>query len=201
MTHLTTGAIADNYIKLCQNPLVDLQRWFQEQSNSVADHSAPSTGRMSDQVPPASLATAGFRHHALHELQGRMDAHGDVGKNTHGLPSQSRTSSIGDDGLRQVRAEGEGSGSAPVEEHGCLEGLESELAAINGQFQTTLAAARKSSASVAVIRAIRNERIIAVRAARERWQKKIRARTDRRLLSRSLQKQSLPILSLRRTLE
>jgi hypothetical protein len=198
---LTTGAIADSFIKLCQNPLVDLQRWFQEQPNKVADDSAPSTGRMSDQVQSAPLATAGFRDHALHELQGRVDAHGGDGKNSDRLSSESRTGSFGDDGLRPVRVEGEGSAGPTVEEFGGLDGLASELAAINGEFRTRLAAARSQGVPIEVVRAIRLERMLAVRAARERWQQKISGVAQRRSLVNSQQNQFRPILSLRRTLE
>lgn len=202
MPPLTTGSIADEYVALCHNPLQNLSRWLAEDNHPKAYRSVPSTARMNEQVQSACLATTtGFREHPLRELQSGLDAHSRIRRGAHGLPPRPRAGAFGDEGLRSLRAKVEGStGSAAQlasEYDGDGEEFRTELSAVHDYYGAKIAAARQSRAPVAVIRTLRNERIVAVRAVIERWQQSQRNDRDRRMLGTLQQRETRPILRLR----
>ncbi len=58
MPLLTTGAIAGEYISLCQNPLQNLPRWLAENKKPKAYRSEPPTARTIEQISSPRLAGA-----------------------------------------------------------------------------------------------------------------------------------------------
>jgi hypothetical protein len=206
MPLLTTGAIADDYIALCQNPLGNLQLWLAENKKPKAYGSDPSTARMNEQIPSSRLATAaGFRQDSLRELQGRLDAYSRLRENAHSLSSRPRTGAVGDEGLRSLRAKADGSAANAAQPSAGIDSeagdFKGELAAVDAYYRARIAAARQNFSPAAMIRALRAERIVAVRAVLERWQQSARNAADRRMLATLRQNEARPILSLRRTLD
>jgi hypothetical protein len=200
---LTTGAIADEYVALCQNPLQNLPRWLAENKKPKAHRSDPSTARTIEQISSPRLAGAeGFCEHPLRQMQSRMDADRPFEETLDHLPARPGARAGRDKGLRSLRATAEGSagpeGKFATGDDVSGEEFGSELAAVDGYYRTRIAAARQSRAPAAVIRAMRTERLLAVRAIRERRQQASRLASDRRMLAKLRDQQTRPILKLGR---
>ena len=167
----TTGALAEDYLRLCRDPLRDLQRWMDEdKKRKGAGHRAQPITKRGDDAGKDTTRTEnhlvnaqGLRGEPLHELQGRMDAHGDDGRRLDGLSARPRASASRYDGLRQVRAEGRagdglGRSSGDAAE---LFALGSELAAVSSYYAAKIVAVRRGFTPrdiAAAVRAIRSSR-------------------------------------------
>jgi len=191
----TTGALAGDYLRLCRDPLRDLQRWMDEDlRRGRAGRGAQLITRRGDDAAkdttPAQsylVNTQGLRGQPLHELQGRLDAHGDDGRHTHGLSARPRAGLAGYDGLQQVRADeragvdlSRATGEAAADTSFTFG---DELAAVSSIYAAKIAAVRRTLNPrdiAAAVRALRNEQAGAVRAVMQRWSAAKRAATERR---------------------
>jgi hypothetical protein len=125
-------------------------------------------------------------------MQGRLDTDRAGGWSSDGVLARSRAGPGRYDGLQQVRTDqraavglGQSAGEAAAVASATFR---DELAAISGYYAARIAAARAGLAPrniAAVVRAIQNERIIAVRAVLERWSAESRASTERRQATRA----------------
>jgi hypothetical protein len=173
----------------------DLQRWMDEdKKRGRAGRSAQLiTGRGENAAKDTTRAenylvdAQGLCRQPLHELQGRMDAHGHEWRRSDGLSARPRAGVAGDDGLRPARAEGRAgdgvsrsiSDAAPDASFA----FRGELAAVSGYYAAKIAAVRrglKPSDIAAVVRAIQNEQTLAVRAVLDRWGAASRAAIEKR---------------------
>jgi hypothetical protein len=171
---LTTRNLAADYLAVCRNPLNDIHRWIVEtitkKSSANACHSSYRPSDRSFGVCP----------HALHALRGRLDTHPGGRHQDNRLSSRPGTGAAQYDQLRSVRAEGGGGVGPPFLQSPAEAQNEStaergdsasELGAIRGYFNGLIAAARSSlspSDAAAVIRSLRTQKILAMRAAKDR---------------------------------
>ena len=195
----TTGALAEDYLRLCRDPLRDLQRWMDEDKKRGragrgvqlitrrGDDAAKDTTRAENYLVNAQR----LRGQPLHELQGRLDADRRGGRSHHGLPARPRAGVSRYDGLRQVRAEGSAgsdlSRSTDDAAAGASFRLGIELDAVSDFYAAKIAAVRHgiSPRDIAgAVRAIRNEQAGAVRAVLEKWNTG-RAMTKKRQATRA----------------
>jgi hypothetical protein len=106
------AGIVGDYLKLCYDPAIDWVRWVAEDLRYRAAArlgASPQQGRddVHTEGTGAALEDADrIRRHALHELQGGMDADGQGGGGVDGLPARPGADHAGDDGLRPLRDAG-----------------------------------------------------------------------------------------------
>ncbi len=152
------------------------------------EHAGKDTARAESHLVDAQ----GLRSQPLHELQSRLDAHGDDGRRSHGLSSRPRAGLAGHDGLQQVRADGragDGLGRSTGDAEADASSIfGSELAAVSSYYAAKIAAVRRGLNPrdiAAAVRAIREEQAGAVRAVMQRWSAAKRAATEKRQATRA----------------
>jgi hypothetical protein len=170
---LTTRNLAADYLAVCRNPLNDIHRWIVETTKKSSANAGHSSYR------PYSRSF-GIRTHALHALRGRMDTQPGGWHQDRRLSPRPGTGAAQYDQLRSVRVEGRGGVATPflqfnaeAQSAASTESGDSasELGAIRGYFNGLIAAARNAlspAEAAAVIRSLRNQKILAMRAARDR---------------------------------
>jgi hypothetical protein len=158
----STEWIVDDYLCLCRDPLSDLQRWIKE------DKKKPSFPRIAQQTRHGRQNTAAaaqrFLRDALHELSGRIRAQDHQGRNSPDVPHRSRAGAGEHRELQQVQAERHL--TRPVRQ---VDDFASRLAVLHGHYATRIAAARatmRPAQAQTVIRNLRNEKIVAIRNAK-----------------------------------
>jgi len=167
----SADAIAGDYLKLCRDPFSDLQQWIDE--DKKIDNKIPVTSSHGQRHDRHAARTATSQHllrQTLHEVSSRVDKidkpRGDRGD----LPAQSGAGSRQHHGLQQVQADRNlsdpthASAEGPVADSG-------EISGICGYYAALIAAARNSLSprdAAALIRNLKNQKIIAVRAAKDR---------------------------------
>jgi hypothetical protein len=202
---LTTASIADSYLRLCQDPCKDLRRWVREDKTrgGVSGPIVPPSENHHDETEsgPTSLVEnpRGVRSLALHPVQSRVDANREPRGRIDDLPPRSRTSADGHDQLRSVRAEGGSDLGGPSEESTAIGGdFSAELGAAGAYYATRMAAARRAlrpGEVGAALRALQNERVLAMRAIIDKWAAARRNTAQRRAAARPKRPAGLQTLS------
>jgi len=183
----TTGALAGDYLRLCHDPLRDLQRWMDEdKKRGRAGRPVQPMTRREDHAQTTTRAenllahSVGLRGQSLHAVQGGLDTDRHGGGRHHGLPARPRAGPGRYDELRPVRAEGRaGAGlgraadeAAAGQNTGASFRLGIELDAVSDYYAAKIAAAKGGPSPRDIggaVRAIRDEQAGAVRAVLERW--------------------------------
>ena len=126
--------------------------------------------------------------HPLHAMQGRLDADRQPGRSADDLPVGPRTRALGHDQLRSLRAEGGSDLAGPSGDGGAVAAdFSAELGAVGAYFAARMAAARRAlrPGDVAVaLRALQNERTLAMRAVIDKWMTAARDAAYRRVLAK-----------------
>ncbi len=167
----TASAIAEDYLKLCRDPFSDLQRWIDEDKKTGNKIPATSShGQRHDSDPARTESPQRLLRQTLHEVSSRVDKidkpRGDRGD----LPAQSGAGSRQHHGLQQVQTER----NLADHTHASAEGHvadSGEVSGIHGYYAALMAAARNSLSprdAAALIRNLKNQKILAVRAAKDR---------------------------------
>jgi hypothetical protein len=109
---LAAGIVKD-YLELCCDPAKDWMRWIAEDKRykAAAPRGAGAASKAGDHAhtegADSSLADPhGIRGNPLHEMQSRMDAHGQRRRGVDGVPLGSRADPNRYDRLRQIRTDG-----------------------------------------------------------------------------------------------
>ncbi len=204
----TTGALAEDYLRLCRDPLRDLQRWMDEdKKRGRAGREVQLTTKKEEYAQTTTAAnsvaqTGGLRGQPLHAMQGRLDTDRAGGWNSDGVLARSRAGAGRYDGLQSVRTDqraavglGQVAGDVSAEAYAKAEvtaeaapNFSSELAAVAGYYAARLAATRAGLSPrdiAAAVRAIQNEKIVAIRAVLERWSAASRGATEKRQATRA----------------
>ena len=130
----------------------------------------------------------GYAANPLHAMQGRLDADRQPGRSADDLPVGSRTGALGHDQLRSLRAEGGSDLAGPSGDGGAVAvDFSAELGAVGAYFAARMAAARRAlrPGDVAVaLRALQNERTLAMRAVIDKWMTAARDAAYRRVLAK-----------------
>ena len=114
VSRFAASSLADNYLKLCHNPLKDLQRWMDEDPRFRGEKlqrrerifSTKGEGGDVSKGTAVVVAEAGrVRGKSLPELRGGLDAHRQGRRAVDDLPARQGAGVVRNDGLRQVRAE------------------------------------------------------------------------------------------------
>ena len=173
---LTTGALADNYIRLCHDPCSNLERWIFEESRFISSSRAPPPSPQDfDHVRPLQNShhleiARRFCGKILHAVQGWLDAQGKK-RISHGMSSRSRAGPSGNDQLRPVRTARQA--GAIINEAASQPGdIGPELEAVGSYYASRIEAVRKSARAgdvTALVRAIQIERHLAMRSVIDRW--------------------------------
>jgi len=187
----------------------DLQRWVAETKKKPKTPRPFQTRSASDHAQDLSslgVASCGLRIHPLQQMQSGVDAQS-PGQDLHSLSARSRAGADGHDGLQQVRGADEGRDGAPgtpgASDDGDAAGYASELGAIAGHYGSRIAALRRSVAPIdlaAAIKALKNEKILAIRAVKERRSSAVRKNANNRAAESMQRRSQRPILHLRRSL-
>lgn len=180
----TTGALAEDYLRLCRDPLRDLQRWMDEdKKRGRVGRGVQLITRRGEDAAKNTTPAADYLAHAdrlrrepLHELQGRLDTDRAGGRSSRSVPGRQRACARRYDGLQQVQgAERTGrdlSHSTDEAAAGASCGLGIELDAVSAYYAAKIAAVKRglSPRDVAgAVRAIMNEQAGALRAVLEKW--------------------------------
>ena len=107
----TTGALAEDYLRLCRDPLRDLQRWMDEdKKRGRVGRGVQLITRRGEDAAKNTTPAADYLAHAdrlrrepLHELQGRLDTDRAGGRSTRSVPGRQRACARRYDGLQQVQ--------------------------------------------------------------------------------------------------
>jgi len=171
---LTTRSLAADYLAICRNPLKDIDRWIVEtRPKTRSAHAHHSTRR-------PSAGSLGLRRHALHALRGGVDAPPGGRQESYRLSSRPGAGAEKYDQLRSLRAEARGGVARPLlqthtEAHTQVVAetgdSASELSGIGAYFNALIAAARTSLSradAAAVIRSLHTQKILAMRAVKDR---------------------------------
>ena len=202
---LTTATIADSYLRLCHDPCKDVRRWIREDKSwgrasgpiippSENHHDETKTG-------PSSLMedTRRVRSHTLHSMQGGLDPDRKPGGSLDDLPPGSRTGADGHDQLRSLRAEGGSDLAGPSEESTAFGAdFSAELGAAGAYYAARMAAARRAlrpGEVAAALRALQNERVLAMRAIIAKWAAARRNAAQRRVAAKPKRPAGLQRLS------
>jgi len=169
--------LVQDYLELCRNPLKDLRRWAAEDKRFGR---APRgfqafIGKGGDyahnQGAAVALAkAAGVRGQPLPGLRIRVDAHGSRGR-VDGVSARPGAGSGGDDGLRSLRAERDGGLVSRI--GGAAGSYGAEADAISAEFTRKLDGLRRRLPKweiPAAIRALKNDRAVALQALRDKKQ-------------------------------
>ena len=191
---LTTAALADSYLKLCHDPCKDLHRWIAEDKKrpGLRQRAPPPAQETRHEI--TTLRATSFVEdarrlcgRALHQVQGRLDTHGNQGRIVDDLSARSRAGAERHDTLRSLRAEGRGDLADVRDDASNASGeFASELGALSGYFAARRAAIRRSSNPgdvAAALRALQNEQTLATRAVIEQWMTASRNTAQRRQAS------------------
>jgi hypothetical protein len=111
--NFTTGALAEDYLRLCRDPLRDLQRWMDEDKKRGRAGRGVQliTRRGEDAAKDTTTATNylaqadRLRGQPLHAVQGRLDKDRPGGRSSDSVPARPRAGADRYDGLQQVRAD------------------------------------------------------------------------------------------------
>jgi hypothetical protein len=137
--------------------------------------------------------------HTLHPMQGGLDTDRKPGGSLDDLPPGSRTGAGGHDQLRSLRAEGGSDLAGPPEENTAFGAdFSAELGAAGAHYAARMAAARRAlrpGEVAAALRALQNERVLAVRFIIDKWAAARRNAAQRRVASRSKRPADLRRLS------
>lgn len=173
----SAGRLAGYYLRLCHNPLRDLQRWMDEDKKRPGglerrfETTQNAKGHKFDVKRQFRGSAGGLRRDALPGLQGWLDAHRREGRGVHGVPAGSRAGDGGHDALRQVSAAGRERPGLAVEGTGADSGVKGDQAAIRGLYAAKIEATRRSLPAHevdAAIRALLDAQSAAVRAVANR---------------------------------
>jgi hypothetical protein len=178
----TTGALAEDYLRLCRDPMRDLQRWMDEdKKKGSAGRDVQLTTRREDHAQTTTTANTlaqigGLRSQPLHAVQGRLDADRAERRRADGLLARPRAGAGRYDGLQSVRADaGAAAGltdSGGEAAAGASFRLGIELDAVSSYYAAKIAAVKRglSPRDIAgAVRAILDEQAGAVRAVLEKW--------------------------------
>ena len=109
---LITRALADDYVKLCQNPLQNLERWINEDKKTPrAGHPARARPTQTDRAQngphqqPLMADAHGLRRQPLQKMRGGLDTHVALRRSDHRLLARSRASPGRYGELRSLRSE------------------------------------------------------------------------------------------------
>jgi hypothetical protein len=178
----TAGALAEDYLRLCRDPLRDLQRWMDEdKKRGRAGRGVQLITRRGEDAAKDTTTAANYlaqanrlRGQPLPAMQGRLDADRAERGRADGLLARPRAGAGRYDGLQPVRA-------APRAAAGLIGGdavagasfrLGIELDAVSSYYAAKIAAVKRglSPRDIAgAVRAVLNEQAGAVRAVLEKW--------------------------------
>jgi hypothetical protein len=175
---LSARALVASYLKLCRDPVKDLERWAAEDRRSKTRRSTEPTTttkggkhvRAETRQKDAVARAVGIRAKPLHELRGGVDPARKDGRVSGCLPARSRSGSTGDGELRPVRAEG----GRDALSTGAFASVKADIAAAFGVeraaivmfYAARLEAVRRGATPATIAAAIRvivNERLVALR--------------------------------------
>ena len=102
---LSTRALADDYVKLCQNPLQNLGRWLNQRKKTPrAGPSARARPTQTDHAQTSQDAH-GLRRQPLHPMRGRLDTHHELRQRDHRLLARLQAGAGRYDELRSLRSD------------------------------------------------------------------------------------------------
>ncbi len=171
----TAGEIAADYLSLCHDPLNNLERWLAEDKKRPSARGrvyqpAKEAKQHAFDTTKAVLGNAdGLRRQPLHPVQGGVGSHRERGGQAHGLLGRPGAGVGRHDGLQQVSAEGTGLASRGGESGS----YGAEADAISAEFARKLDGLRRRLAKweiPAAIRALKNDRAVALQALRDKKQ-------------------------------
>jgi hypothetical protein len=177
-SRFSTEAIVSDYLRLCHDPLSDLQRWLDE------DKKKPSSPRSASPTNHARQNIGVIDAHQLsrnplHEVSGRVCAHDHQRRDRRDMPGGSRADPGRYHELQQVRNEGGqtgqlSQGQGQSQERGQSNGARgggNEIGSLHGYYAALIAAAwatMRPDQAAAYIRNLRAEKIQAVRSVKDR---------------------------------
>jgi hypothetical protein len=179
ITRSTAREIAEDYLKLCQNPARDVLRWLAEDRKRPAGNTRRITITTRAGRDYAASRREGFVSSAhglcrqpLPAMRDGLDPHRHGGRRSDNLPSGPRASAGEYGGLRPLRAEGEGQLIRRSGTGGDLAGrFGAMMEGISAEFRRKLAALGAKMMPwerAAAVRALKDERDASMRALRER---------------------------------